>query len=81
MVERSFIYLPSKFVLRIFLVLTFLSFIQFNRYLFNFVFRNNCKETITSPGFSFRIAQRVRDVRPTTPNVDLSNLSTSYTLE
>ncbi|XP_022179829.1 nucleoporin NUP1 isoform X2 [Myzus persicae] len=43
--------------------------------------RSNCKETVTSPGFSFRIAQKAREMRSTTPNTDVSNLSTSYTLE
>ncbi|KAL4097068.1 hypothetical protein QTP88_021904 [Uroleucon formosanum] len=43
--------------------------------------RSNCKETVTSPGFSFRIAQKAREMRSTTPNMDVSNLSTSYTLE
>ncbi|KAF0768367.1 nucleoporin NUP1 isoform X3 [Aphis craccivora] len=43
--------------------------------------RSNCKETVTSPGFSYRIAQKAREMRSTTPNTDVSNLSTSYTLE
>lgn len=47
----------------------------------NIIFRNNTKETVTSPGFSFRIAQRARETKSTTPNMDTSNLSISYTLE
>lgn len=43
--------------------------------------RSNCKETVTSPGFSFRIAQKAREMMSTTPNIDISTLSTSYTLE
>lgn len=52
-----------------------------NNYNEHFTFRSNCKETVTSPGFSFRIAQKAREMRSTTPNTDVSNLSTSYTLE
>ncbi|XP_025412323.1 nuclear pore complex protein Nup153-like isoform X3 [Sipha flava] len=43
--------------------------------------RSSCKETVTSPGFSYRIVQRAREMRSTTPNMDLSNLSTPFTLE
>lgn len=45
------------------------------------MFRSSYKETVTSPGFSFRIAQRAREMRPTTPSTDVSNVSSSYTLE
>lgn len=48
---------------------------------FNFSFGSSCKETVTSPGFSYRIAQRAREVRSTTLNSDSSNLSTAYKLE
>ncbi|XP_026813652.1 nucleoporin NUP1 isoform X2 [Rhopalosiphum maidis] len=47
----------------------------------NDTLRSDCKETVTSPGFSFRIAQKAREMRSTTPNTDVSNLSTSYTLD
>lgn len=46
-----------------------------------FHFRTDCKDTVTSPGFSFRIAQKAREMRSTTPNTDESSLSTSYVLE
>lgn len=48
---------------------------------YNFILRSNCKETVTSPGFSFRVAQTAREMRSTSSNKDPSNLSNSYTLE
>ncbi|XP_050533028.1 probable serine/threonine-protein kinase DDB_G0282963 [Daktulosphaira vitifoliae] len=36
---------------------------------------------VTSPGFSYRIAQRAREMRSTTPTSDISNLSVSYASE
>ncbi|XP_050547454.1 nuclear pore complex protein Nup153-like isoform X11 [Daktulosphaira vitifoliae] len=44
----------------------------------NTPFRPNCIAEVTSPGFSYRIAQRAREMRSTTPNSDISNLSVSY---
>lgn len=49
--------------------------------MFYLIFRLNCKETVTSPGFSYRVAQKAREMRPSSPNTDDLNLSTSYTLE
>lgn len=38
-----------------------------------FIFRNN-KETVTNPGFSYRITQRVHEMRSTMPNTDVLNM-------
>ncbi|VVC38420.1 Hypothetical protein CINCED_3A020102 [Cinara cedri] len=39
---------------------------------------SNNKETVSSPGFSYRITQRAHEMRSTIPNTDLSNMQTSF---